>query len=232
MGLIMANQEQTIERSGIPEGRIAPVIPPAGTLSDVEKQVATALLAQFTALRAEIQNRSTIQASIVSLNITAIGVIAGFVFAQHADPRVMFVIPILSPILGMVYIDHHVNIGNIGRFIRELLMPALSKATRASELPDYEMAVRKFEGRAIFRLFVFGNPILFMFGVLPLLALILPFLPGMHTPRHPTLWAPAALGIVLLLSFIVSWRGMLRPDGGLWARLIGREPDTRSLRIE
>jgi drug/metabolite transporter (DMT)-like permease len=197
---------------------------PKQTISDEQKQVATVLLSQFTALRAEIQNRSIIQASIVSLNITAIGLIAGFVFAQHADPRVMFVIPILSPILGMVWVDHDVSIGNIGRFIQNAIMPELARAAGATGLPDYEVYVREREGRGRFRVFVFGIPILFMFALLPLMALILPFLPGMHTVRHPTLLAPVGLGSILLLAFSIAWMGMVRRGDTFWGRLIGRLP--------
>ena len=94
-------------------------------ISDVQKQVATILLAQFAALRAEIQNRSAFQTTIVSINVTAIGVISGFYFTQHGDPRVLFVIPILSPILGMMYVDQDANIGNIGRFIQNSIVPNL-----------------------------------------------------------------------------------------------------------
>jgi hypothetical protein len=57
-----------VENNGGGSGRAA-----GEALSDAQKQIGTVLLAQFTALRAEIQNRSTAQAAIVSLNITAIG---------------------------------------------------------------------------------------------------------------------------------------------------------------
>jgi hypothetical protein len=161
----------------------------------------------------------------VSLNITAIGLIAGFYFAQHADPRILFVIPIISPIFGMMYIDHAANIANIGRFIQHEVMPELARAAGVDRLPDYEIFVREFEKRGSFRFFVFGTPILFIFAILPLAALVLPFLPGMHTSRHPSLWAPAGLDGLLLVAFAVAWRGMMtRGDAGrLSRRLPGAE---------
>jgi drug/metabolite transporter (DMT)-like permease len=222
----MGNREQTFEPSS-GEVPAAPAPRSGDTLSDIEKQVATALLTQFTALRAEIQNRSTFQATIVSVNITAIGVIAGFYFTQHADPRVLFVIPILSPILGMMYVDHDVNIGNIGRFIQSSIIPELARVTGVAGLPDYEVFVREFERRGSFRVFVFGIPVLFMFALLPLGALILPFLPD--TSRHPTLWAPAGVGSILVVAFIVAWMGMVRRGNTFWGRLIGRRPAAGSL---
>ena len=192
-------------------------------ISDAQKQVATILLAQFTALRAEIQNRSTFQTTIVSINVTAIGVISGFYFAQHGDPRVLFVLPILSPILGMMYVDQDANIGNIGRFIQNSIVPELARATGVTRLPDYEVFVRDFERRGRYRVVLFGIPILFMFALVPLGALILPFLHGMHTLRHPTLLAFAGPGVVLLFAFVVAWMGMVRKGNTFWGRLTGQQ---------
>ena len=193
-------------------------------ISDAQKQVATILLAQFTALRAEIQNRSTFQTTIVSINVTAIGVISGFYFAQHGDPRVLFVLPILSPILGMMYVDQDANIGNIGRFIQNSIVPELARATGVTRLPDYEVFVRDFERRGRYRVVLFGIPILFMFALVPLGALILPFVHGMHTLWHPSLLAFAGPGTVLLLAFVVAWMGMVRKGNTFWGRLTGQQP--------
>lgn len=186
------------------------------TISDAQKQMAAALLTQFTALRAEIQNRSTAQASMVTLNITAIGLIAGFFFAQHADARVLFVIPVLSSILGLVYVDHAINIGNIGRFIQTRIMPELARSGGATQLPDYEVFVREFERRGGFRLFLFGIPILFMFGVVPLGALVLPFMLNGYNAADLTFLGAAGLGGILLLLFMIAWIGIVNRAESVW----------------
>jgi hypothetical protein len=46
---------------------------------------ASVLLAQFNTLRDEIKTRSTAQAALLTANITAIGVIGGFVFSDKLD---------------------------------------------------------------------------------------------------------------------------------------------------
>ncbi len=100
-------------------------------------------------------------------------------------------------------------------------MPALARTAGVDRLPGYEIFVREFERRGTFRFFMFGIPTLFIFALLPLGALALPFLPGMHTSRHPIMWAPAGLGSLLLFAFIIAWVGiMTRGDTG---RLIRRK---------
>src|SRR3954454_7012341 len=92
-----------------------PLLKP-GTLEG-DKQLITVVLAQFNACRAEILARSSTQAAVVNLNITAISILAGYYFIYHANPLVLLVIPVVAPMLGIIWADHAINIGNLGRFI-------------------------------------------------------------------------------------------------------------------
>src|SRR5438067_1023895 len=111
-----------------------------------DKQLIAVLLAQFNACRAEIQARSSTQAALDTLNITATGIIGGYYFSatSRASELVLLVIPLLCPMLGIIWADHAINIGKIGRFIQDALMPRLREVLRY-ELPDYELWVRAFE---------------------------------------------------------------------------------------
>src|SRR5258708_3110402 len=63
-------------------------------------QLASVLLEEYKGLRQEIATRSTSQATILSLNVTAIGAIASVFFAGHIkDVRLFFIIPVISSIL-------------------------------------------------------------------------------------------------------------------------------------
>jgi hypothetical protein len=84
---------------------------------------ATILLAHYKAIRDEIVLRATAQSTLLQINITAIGTVAGFVLASNADPLALLVIPILSPLLGMLWLDHHESIADLGRFIRRNIEP-------------------------------------------------------------------------------------------------------------
>src|SRR5438270_286240 len=94
-----------------------------------DKQLVAVLLAQFNTYRTEIQARWAQQATLDNLNITAIGIIAGYYFSasQHASELVLLVIPILSPLLGIIWCDHAINIGKLGRFLEKEIIPALDK---------------------------------------------------------------------------------------------------------
>jgi hypothetical protein len=168
-----------------------------GTL-EADKQLITVLLAQFNACRAEIQARSSNQAAIINLNITAIGIIAGYYFVYHANPLVLLIIPLLSPMLGIIWADHAINIGNLGRFIQGRLMPLLS-ATLKRDLPDYEVWIRTFEQQRGRRLLLLIAPMLLIFAVLPTAALILAC--AAAPARDILFWVLVGTGATLILIF-------------------------------
>jgi hypothetical protein len=189
----------------------------AGTLEG-DKQLVTVLLAQFNSCRVEIQARSANQAALVNLNITAIGLICGFYFSAHADPRLLFVIPLLSPMLGIIWADHAINIGNIGRFIQHEIMPRL-RQTVDRDLPDYEIWIRAFEEQMGRRLLLLIAPMVVMFAVLPLGALILAY---KVTPTRDSLFwilLIAGAGLILtfgsyLMSILFGWIWNVQRNGG------------------
>jgi hypothetical protein len=84
---------------------------------------ATILLAHYKAIRDEIVLRATAQSTLLQINITAVGTIAGFVLAYKANLLALLVIPILSPLLGMLWLDHHESIADLGRFVRGNIEP-------------------------------------------------------------------------------------------------------------
>jgi len=168
-------------------------------MAEVDKQMITVLLAQFDACRSEIQARSATQATLFNLNLTAAGVIAGYYFSQkHTNPLVLLIIPLVSPMLGIIWADHAINIGNIGRFIQHQLMPRLSNILK-SQLPDYEDWIRRFESRMGTRALLLISPMLLLFVILPASALAFA---GMVIPtKDATFYTLGGLGAVLILIF-------------------------------
>jgi hypothetical protein len=168
-----------------------------GTL-EADKQLITVVLAQFNACRAEIQARSSSQAAVVNLNITAISILAGFYFVNHANPLVLVIIPLVSPMLGIIWTDHAINIGNLGRFIQHQLMPLLDTTLKFG-LPDYESFVRQFEQQKGRRLVLLLAPMLLMFALLPAAALFLAW--AVTTVRDALFWSLFSIGAALILIF-------------------------------
>lgn len=190
---------------------------PASATAEVDKQLIGVLLAQFNACRSEIQVRSSNQAAVINLNITATGVVAGYYFASHASPLILLMIPLLSPMLGILWADHAINIGNLGRFIQHSLMPLLG-ATLGRELPDYEVWIRKFEQKRGRRLLLLVAPMLLLFAILPASALILAWT---VSSDHDILFCVlAATGLVLIaifgsfsVSILFGWTWSAPPEG-------------------
>lgn len=176
-----------------------------------QKQYIAVLLAQFNACRAEIQARSTTQATIINLNITAVAAIAGYYFGYHANPAVLLVIPILSPMLGIIWADHAINIANIGRFIQRRLMPDLS-ATLKQQVPDYEVLIRAFEQRLGWRFLLLTAPTVLLFAILPAAALLLAWLAA--PARDLVFYLLAATGTLLVIGF--GALSVLILTGSIW----------------
>jgi hypothetical protein len=104
-------------------------------------------LAEFSALREEIQRRSTAQQAILALNVTAIGSIAGLALTEDGAGAVLSVLPLVSSILGLVWIDHARNIEAIADYIRTELW---------HWTPSWEIEVRKQASEPRWRLIEFA----------------------------------------------------------------------------
>ena len=165
-------------------------------------QAVTVLLAEFQALRAEIASRSGAQAAMMQLTVTALGALAGLSFTQYGDRRLLLLIPVISTILGLVWLDHAANISNLGDFIRNQLMPALKNAAGMAELPDYEDVVRSYEKKPGGFLRMFGLPPFLIFILVPVVAIVIAF---DAKARGWLFWSLVALDAVLLSVFATTW---------------------------
>jgi hypothetical protein len=131
-----------------------------------------ALIAQFTALRNEIEYRTQAQSNLVQLNITAIGAVGGFGLSQYADERVLLLVPVISTMLGLFWLDHAAVIVGIGDFIRDRILPKLALQAGLRDMPNWEEFVQERERRLPVRLGFFGLPFPFVFAVVPFLGLL------------------------------------------------------------
>ncbi len=90
--------------------------------ADAEAQLANkVMLAEYAALRAEVDRRANVQWNVVALQITSAGVIASLAISRVSDIALLLVIPLLSYMLGSRYILHDYHIKLISRYIRESL---------------------------------------------------------------------------------------------------------------
>lgn len=167
----------------------------------------TALLAEYAALKAEIARRSEAQDRLVGANLTATGIVAGFVLSDGADERLLFLLPLFSVALGFLWLDHARVIGSKGAAIESLAI-AVQQLTGETGLFGDEARVRVDEQRNWARWIPFGVPILIVFVAVPIIAL--GTLYGGLSGGEQALWLLetgfTALYMAFLAAFLLSPR--------------------------
>ena len=89
---------------------------------DAEVQVASQImLAEYAALRTEVDRRATVQWNVLALQLTSAGVIASLAISRASDIALLLVIPLSSYMLGSRYILHDFHLKLISRYIRDSL---------------------------------------------------------------------------------------------------------------
>jgi hypothetical protein len=159
-------------------------------------------LSEFSALRSEIGSRSTAQHTLINLSITAIGAVVGFALAQKGDLWLLLLLPILSPSLDMLYLDHAINIMNIGNYINNQLKPTL-------RLMRYEEVVRSHERRRLLRVLPYGLPIFIIFAGVPIGSLIVTLSVLLKEPETEMwmlgMWTLWSIGLILVFVYLSFW---------------------------
>jgi hypothetical protein len=85
--------------------------------AELLRQRVTAVLAEYTALRAEILNRSSVQNALLGLHLTALIAILGSL-ASSVGRWTVFLVPVEAVVIGLWYMDHAVVIEQIGFHIQ------------------------------------------------------------------------------------------------------------------
>ena len=137
----------------------------------------------------------------MNLNVTATAAILGFVLSDKADPRLLLALPIVSPALGMLFIDHAYNINNLGSYINKKVRPIVREASGCSRLLGYEEAMDAYEQKKLLRFIPFGMPLTVLFSGVPLASLCF----VVTSLDAGWAWAVWALGLVLAATQLSLW---------------------------
>jgi len=86
-------------------------------------------LAEFDALRVEIQWRSTMQHGLLNLSLVATAALGTIAFSGLSRVGILLLLPIVGSVFGFLYFDHDVAVSRAGDYIREELRPALKRYT-------------------------------------------------------------------------------------------------------
>jgi hypothetical protein len=187
----------------------------ADEIRSEDKSVAmNALIAEFNAIRAEIIFRATSQSTLMQINITAAGTIAVFALANDRYILAMIIIPILSPVLGILWLDHDATIMKLGGFIEKKLKPAYGRIVKDFDFPDYQNYTHFVDVLPIPKLAIlnFNIAVLVTFGLLPFAALIYVAFSLNNMQSYPV-FVSASFAIIILLMFITQFtRKFRRPS--------------------
>jgi hypothetical protein len=83
-------------------------------------------LAEFAALRAEIDNRANLSWNIFALQLTAAGVIFSFALSNPNHTGFLLILPLTTYAFTGRYLSQYLGNDNIGTYIREVLNPKMN----------------------------------------------------------------------------------------------------------
>lgn len=120
-------------------------------------------LADFADRRGEIDKRSREQQALIRLNITAAGVLAGLVVAEHGNPLLLLLLPPISSALGMLWANHNRMIHHIGDYIYNYVKPVVDPR-RKGPLLHWEAAHDLYPGASRWQRGRYAFPVLIVFA--------------------------------------------------------------------
>lgn len=180
---------------------------PAAPGPSDDKDVLAVALAEFGKLRDEIAGRSSTLWTLLGLNASVSSAVAGFVLADRADPLLVLLLPLLTPSLGLLVIDHAANIGQIGEYINRVIKPLVHEVTGESRLLCYEDWVDVWETRRVRRVLAFGLPLVLLFSVVPVFSLVY-VVPHLD---NGTVWALWVTGFLMTGFQVGLWIAFIVP---------------------
>ena len=152
--------------------------------------------ATITALRQEIQNRSLAQHTLISLNLAAMAAIGSIALAQGGKRDILLLLPLFSPVVGALYLDHSRAIGRLGERVYELYAGN-----------EDVIGLEGFRGPVSL---LFSVPVGLVFILLPILALSVA-IPGIGSVKHWSAWVLWGCGILCVVGFAILWKLVMLP---------------------
>lgn len=100
-------------------------------------------LAEFNALRSEIQTFITLQSAFLGLAIAVIAAVLTVADKAEVRPWLLAATPLTFAILGVLYADVVARIGRAARYIQTVLQPRFARQTAPLEALGWERYVHK-----------------------------------------------------------------------------------------
>ncbi len=164
-------------------------------------------LQEFGALRDEIGSRATFSHTLININAVTSGVVAGLVVNNPGRVELLLLLPILSPVLGLLWLDHAHNIRNMGDYINRTLRPLIvgTLGPGGEAALAWEEHVDQYERRALLRFLPLGVPVLVLFAGVPVASLART-VGDLGSGWQWFLWVA---GAALTASFLLLWSRLI-----------------------
>lgn len=146
-------------------------------------------LARHESLRQEMSQRAGNQQTILGLNLTAVGALAGVVVANKASAELLLVIPFVSSTLGLLWLDHHIAIHRLGKVMAK-------NQPWATRQPDLPHPLPPGWG------WIYWSCMGLVFGAAGLGGLLLGW---PRSPASAAAWSAVAIGAALELLFLFAF---------------------------
>jgi hypothetical protein len=187
-------------------------------------------LAALGKLNVEIADRSKAQQRILFLAVTAVGAIGGFTINNDKTHELALLIPLVSSMLGFLWLDHAYTIHRLGRFVQNEMWECLDGLTGES-IPNWEKRGEQDASDRLARM-AFVLPVSALL-VGPSLATLVALHPGRLGPNWLLQlgWVSGAISVGALLLVLVPFvlvRGWWRPRPHSRAKPAAAVPDAVS----
>ncbi len=159
-------------------------------------------LAEFNALRSEIDSHIAAQTTVVGLGITALGIIVGFVAKEGADSHLLLIVPPLSMFVILLFTAESYRMTMLGNHIRQDLWPFLEH--QVGKLPSWEVKISEYESSkgVLAKAAFIDSPAIILFLVASIAAL-----KWVQDSNDALWWAGCAMtGVAVLVPSIVAYR--------------------------
>ena len=163
------------------------------------------VMGEFSALRSEIDRRSTTQQAILGLQVTSALTLSGIAITHHPYASVLFLIGPSSLLLFLQWLDHRRTIRLVARYIRTSLEPHLVDSPQPSgggseQVPLGWQWYRYAHPDSTSHRFIWTVPMILLFSGVTAAALIGAWIliPTLNSPEWTFFGIDALIALVLL----------------------------------
>ncbi|MEU9824079.1 hypothetical protein [Micromonospora chersina] len=156
------------------------------------------LIAEYTAIRAVVAQKSSASHALVGAYLTVVAVILGFVVANRADPRLLITVPILSAVCGITILRRRRDREVAHRYVREVLRPVAVQCSGDDRIFLWEEFYARHKDARSMR-YEFGLQLVFPLSAAVALVATLPRLASVGD------WLSWLAGLSFLLMLIVTY---------------------------